>query len=167
MTRLLLPHVYVDPVVRELVARYAPPSWEVVPVHTPVEDGTAYHRALCAEWGRPGDLVVVEQDVAVGPETFPNYVGCPEWMCTSLNWAAGRVIPTTACVRFRGEFKAAHPDLMTTAAALDDADDVPPGDWRRIDVRIYRTARSRGVFVHAHEPQVLHLRDYTKPRRTA
>ena len=52
-TRLVLPHVYVDPVVRDLIARYAPPSWDVVPVYTDPEDGGAYHRALCAEWGQP------------------------------------------------------------------------------------------------------------------
>ena len=112
------------------------------------------------------DLVVVEQDVAVGPETFRQYEACPEWLCTAPNWAAGRVQPTTACVRFRAGFKAGHPDLMAAAAALDDAQDVPAGDWRRIDVRIYGASRQQGVSAHVHEPQVLHLHDYRQPRRT-
>lgn len=167
MTRLILPHAYIDGVVRDLVTRYAPEDWEIVPVYTDPDVPTAYHDAVCAEWERPGDLVIVEQDIAVGPETFAQYEACPEWMCTSLTWAAGRVQPTTGCVRFRGELKAHHPDLVDAARMVDDATDMPPGDWRRIDVRVYGAARARGVLLHAHDPQVLHLHDYTKPRRTA
>ncbi len=166
-TRLLLPHVYVDSVVRDLVYRYAPHSWEVVPVWTDPDQPTAYHDAVVAEWAQPDDLVIVEQDCAVGPETFPGFTSCPGWVCAPGNYAAGRVQPTTACVRFRAELKAEVPDLAERARTLDDADDMPPGDWRRIDVRLFGVARSYGHPVCVHEPQVLHLRDYTQPRRTS
>ena len=120
MTRLLLPHVYGDDVVRTLVARYAPADWEVVPVYTPPEDPTAYHRALCAEWEKPGDLVVIEQDCAVGPEAFPR-TPSPIQASILSSWAGSACMApraTSASVRFkRAPIRAISGALARSAGA--------------------------------------------------
>jgi hypothetical protein len=125
-------------------------------------DMSAYWRLLAAAWREPGELVVVEHDIGIGPEVVPGFAACPEPYCGHPYNAAGSLLACLGCTRFSAALKAAEPDLLEVVGEVT-GDGLPARDWRRLDVRISDELKRRGCAVHVHEPAVEHFHEYGKP----
>lgn len=77
-------YFYYQPWARALNA--LPP--DTLPLHTGPDTGD-YWRAFASQWDSGlGDLVCIEQDVAIHPDVIPQFSQCPEPWC-SFGWMVG------------------------------------------------------------------------------
>jgi hypothetical protein len=125
-------------------------------------DNYAYWREIRERWTGERDLIIVEQDIEVGPDTIASLEGCAQdWCCyaypifrtkvrlrvglgcTKISAAAQRKIPAatveegfTSCAACRGK-----------------------GCWWHLDGRISHLLKRAGYFPHVHG-DVTHHHDY-------
>jgi hypothetical protein len=100
------------------------------------DDDFAYWRLLRDEWAKPGDLVIVEQDVVVAAGTLPGFAACRRPVCSAV-YDTGE--PGFGCSRIRGEVKTMHLDLF---------DAVGPTTWKRRATLGYVRPEKRKVKPH-------------------
>ena len=141
------------------VSRHVPAGIDVVWRELDPADPTAYARLLVEAWATPGDLVVVEHDVVIGPGVIEGFTACGEPWCGHPYAIGEQLLVCLGCTRFTAGLKAAMPDLMAAAAAVDTGG-LPAGDWRRLDVRIGDLLEAHGHNRHPHDPPVTHLHEY-------
>lgn len=119
-----------------------------------------YARDLRLWWRRPGDLVVVEQDVVIPPRSLRRLLACPHPWCGHLLPYAGQLLPAAlGYVRFNGSLKLLYPELMESALG-DPAEPSRPCLWYHADGRIARWMRMHKIEWHRHDPAVSHLHDW-------
>jgi hypothetical protein len=63
-----------------------------------------------AQPAKPGDLVIVEQDVEIRRSTLPSFDACPELACSATYAGTGEA--GFGCSRIRGEVLARQRDLV-------------------------------------------------------
>lgn len=141
------------------VSRHVPAGVEIVWRELDPADPTAYARALVEAWAWPGDLVVVEHDIVIGPGVIEGFTACDRPWCGHPYSIGAQSLVCLGCTRFTAELKAAYPGLMVAAAAVDTGG-LPAGDWRRLDVRVADLLEAHGHTRHAHQPAVTHLHEY-------
>lgn len=160
MTRLACFHTSLDPRTRESLERYAPQvGLDVEWVRTQGDDGV-YAAELEKRWTGEDDLILIEHDKEIFPDTLPSLLACPELWCGYTYWIAPE--PHTALVvggfgvtRFSAEVQR----LVPVSAFAGDS-------WLGIDRRFYdflRTRHGEGCHLHGH---VLHHHVY-EPRPAA
>lgn len=141
------------PEVREAVQRQWP-RWQTI--LTPRGDPQAEAAALVKLWGRPGDLVVIQQDKVPPPGSIHRLLECVHPWCGHETPIDGRLHrETLGLVRWRGELKLRWPDLMRSALTRAENDGQLCA-WPQGDMRISRWMRIQGIRWHNHEPPVVH-----------
>lgn len=154
---IVAPYTKLHPETAELLDIHAPDHlrWELDPA-----DDTAYAELLRRLWrGCRGDLIIIEQDIGINHAVVPQLTRCTHPWCGFAYPVQGRPVFALGCVRFRAELLVQERDLMDEAAALD-VDGFGVGHWRRLDVAVERTMRSRGYAPHLHYPDVSHFHEY-------
>jgi hypothetical protein len=153
---IVLPYARLHPATARLANRHAPGH---VRVKLDPEDMSAYWRLLAECWREPGDLVVIEHDIGIGPEAIPGFAACPEPWCGHPYRIGRQLLTCLGCTRFSAKLKADEPDLLDVVGE-DGSAGLPAKDWRRLDVRILDEMRKRGYRHHWHEPEVRHYHKY-------
>lgn len=123
-------------------------------------DETAYWRLLAAEWQRPGDLTVVEQDIVPHPGVLDEMAACPREWCVSPYLTANRQLCDRGlgCTKFSAALKTRLPDTIQLAGQIATVG-LPLRSWRRLDSNIAAVLGHAGVAPHQHPPS-RHLHDY-------
>lgn len=153
---ILVPYARLHPATARLLNRHAPGH---IRVRIGALDVDAYWRLLAEAWRRPGDLMVVEQDIGIREGVVDGLAACREPWC-GHPYAIGRqMLVCLGCTRFTAALKAAEPDLLEAVGRCADAG-VPARHWSRLDVRILDELRRRGYRQHEHEPAVRHYHRY-------
>jgi hypothetical protein len=149
---------YVAPMLRAETAIWARHAGATL-IELPKGDNEAYWRLLAHHWTRPGDLVVVEQDIVPAPGVVGDMLACDQLWCASPYWVTGRwLIDGLGCTKFSSELKSAEPDLLTDVGAIASPDG-PERAWWLLDDRLSRLLRSLDRQPHEHERST-HLHDY-------
>lgn len=153
------PHVTIHPDTRAALDEHAP-GWTGHKLD-PGDPG-AYSRWMVDRWAASVGFTIVEHDIVIHAEVLPGFAACPRPWCTYPYPGPARTTLTESlgCTRFRAELLADAPDAAREAATVADADLIPPGDWRRLDVRLATVLRARGQTAHVHEPPVEHRHHY-------
>ncbi len=107
-------------------------------------------------WADQETFLLIEHDIEVTPEAVKSVEACEHWWCVSpYNGSGGDPIyHSLGFVRFHADLLKHEPDAIGAVALVDDGKDVPPGHWRRFDVRISSVLQQRGYSEHRH-PAVL------------
>ena len=153
---ILLPHTRLHPVTARLANRHAPGHVRVR--LDPADDG-AYWRLLAESWRKPGDLMIVEQDIGLHVGVVEGLTACREPWCGHPYPIGAQLLVCLGCTRFSAALKAAEPDLLDVVGE-DASGGLPARDWRRLDVRILGHLRARGYRQHEHLPPVRHYHKY-------
>lgn len=153
---ILAPYTRLHPTTARLLNRHAPGH---VRVRIDPADDSAYFRLLAGEWSRPGDLVVVEQDVGLAAGVVSGFAPCREPWCGHAYPVGRRPLICLGCTRFTSDLKSAEPDLFEVVGRCAD-DGIPARHWRRLDVRVDGELRRRGYTPHRHVPDLAHYHKY-------
>lgn len=124
----------------------------------PADD--AYFNLLATCWAEPGDLLVVEHDMLPTVGVVDEMLACRWPWCASPYEVANRqrITDGLGCTKFSATLKQLHPSLMQAVGEICD-DGLPAKNWRRLDTRVARMLRARGLMPHLHTDS-LHLHDY-------
>lgn len=153
---ILVPYTRLHPATARLANRFAPGH---VRARIDPRDDAAYWRLLAAAWTKPGDLVLIEQDIGLRPGVIEGFASCREPWCGHPYAIGKQLLVCLGCTRFTAELKAAEPDLLEVVGR-DGTGGLPARDWRRLDVRIGDELEKRGYTRHRHEPPVAHYHRY-------
>lgn len=125
-------------------------------VSTPEE--RAYYDLLVSLWNRTGeDLVIVEHDIVVGPDSIDDLLACRmPWCACQYQYNGYGLYAGLGCTRFSANCQARGADLFDKVATLSDPGH-PPLHWCRLDGWIHATLFSWWVPEHIHQPPVRHL----------
>jgi hypothetical protein len=153
---ILLPYTRLHPATARLANRHAPGH---VRVRLDPADDAAYWRLLAESWRKPGDLIVIEQDIGLHAGVIEGLTACREPWCGHPYPIGRQLLVALGCTRFTAELKAAEPDLLDEVGQ-DGTGGLPARDWRRLDVRILDHLHKRGYRQHEHLPPVRHYHKY-------
>ena len=132
----------------------------------------AYSQLVEKLWAEKRSFLLVEHDVELSARALRQALYCScEWSISRYRgpWDGVGEPPlldkSLGCTRFRSSLMEAIPDAVVRANQIDDAGTVcPPGDWKRLDCRLYSILRGAGDSLrspHFHEEVVHHhLFDY-------
>ena len=149
-----------DPRTTAALTEHVPAGVDVVWRELDPTDDTAYARLLVEAWAWPGDLIIVEHDIGIGPGVIEGFDACRQPWCGHPYSIGEQSLVCLGCTRFTAHLKATLPSLMAQAAATGSEQDgglVPAGDWRRMDVRIAALLEAHGHWRHPHLPAVQHF----------
>lgn len=120
-----------------------------------------YQRLLTELWSEGEAFLLMEQDIEPNDTALHEAEECPcDWGISPYNGPGGDPLEgSLGFVRFNKGLVIDNPDLFSAVSLIDDGKDVPPGDWRRLDVRIQGVLRQREYMPHLHTP-VLHHHVY-------
>lgn len=152
-----------DPQTTAALTKHVPAGVDVVWRELDPTDDTAYARLLVEAWAWPGDLIIVEHDIGIGPGVIEGFDACRQPWCGHPYSIGEQSLVCLGCTRFTAHLKATLPSLMAQAAATGSEQDgglVPAGDWRRMDVRIAALLEAHGHWRHPHLPAVQHFHQY-------
>lgn len=153
---ILLPYTRLHPATARLANAYA--SGHVrARIHP--DDTGAYWQLLADAWRQPGDLIVIEQDIGIGPGVVRGLSACRQPWCGHPYPIGAQLLVCLGCTRFTAGLKTAEPDLMDVVGA-DDTGGLPAKHWQRLDVRILDELHRRGYQQHEHLPPVAHYHRY-------
>ena len=110
-----------------------------------------YWRLLRQLWGGD-DLVVIEQDIRIKPDTLDAFVNCPNgWCASQYRYLGSENYTGLGCTRFRREFMLAHPDVIVAAGEYEDPTHAC-GHWCVTDHAVQIQLRIRNALpcVHGH-----------------
>jgi hypothetical protein len=138
-----------SPETEQALSTYAPDT-EYVDVSA--DDG-AYWRAICERWNTGRDLVIIEQDIEIGPGMLDSFNECPgQWCCFGYHSEPAGPGPL-GCTRFR----AALQRHVTTKRISPD----PYRHWAQIAPRMHDTVVRHGYAEPHMHGDVIHHHDYT------
>lgn len=139
-------------------ARYAPGG--TTAVITPM-DISGYHEMVAVNWDYGYDLLVVEQDIVLHDQVFPQLEACGQDWCVfpyrHPDNGNGFLTQALGCTRFSARFQA--------VVSLADIDAVygycnickgQPGCWVHLEGRISDAGLAAGFTRHVHWPSVGH-----------
>ena len=126
---------------------------DVIPWPIKDYDTTAYWRMLFYSWQELGDLVVVEHDMLPADGVVEEMLACDQPWCTSPYRGANKkepdIIDGLGCVKFSETLKSNEFDLMRVVGEMSEPG-LPAKIWKRLDVRIAKSLRTRGYEPHTH-----------------
>src|SRR6478609_8684585 len=128
-------------------------------------DDFGYWRAIRDRWDGTGDLLVVEQDIAVHGDVLPQLEACPGDWCVfgyPIFNSAQRLTQGLGCTRFSAALQAKVPagEFEADGRLRNGHDDGIP--WNFLDIIIAGRLRlGHGLAPHVHQPDVTHLHDYS------
>lgn len=120
-----------------------------------------YARWFARWWDSGETFVVVEQDIVCPPDWLRALAACPfPWCYHPYDVGHGPTGPMLGCAKFDGSLARAHPKAATAALKRSGRSErwYP---WQSLDVRLESQLRGLGIEPHRHEPEVLHLHDYS------
>lgn len=149
------------PLAAKAAAAYAP---QAELIETPLADRYAYWRELSARWGTGGGLLVIEQDIEIGPGTVTSLDGCPQdWCCYAYDIFSASVSLHLGlgCTRFSAHAQqvAGIPAITAEFGDCADCQGTCRGCWNHLDLTIARTLIKAGMRPHVHG-EVPHHHDY-------
>lgn len=153
---IVLPYTRLHPVTARLANRHASGH---VRVRLDPADRHAYWALLATLWRKPGDLLIVEQDIGIRAGVVEGLGNCRQPWCGHPYPIGEQLLVCLGCTRFTAELKAAEPDLLD-AVGQDDGGGMPARDWRYLDVKILTHLRDRGYEPHCHDLPVRHYHRY-------
>ena len=136
------------------------PAARLVPIDP--DDPYAYGRTLTRVAAESWDLVVVEQDVVPPPGAIAGLLACPDgWCGHHIDCGNGPADATLGLAKFGRQLLRRHPDLFVRAAGRGK---VGPArvPWNALDGWVRHIMRAWGVTWHPHNPEALHLHDYSE-----
>lgn len=108
-------------------------------------------------WQAREDVIWVEHDIVIGPDTIPGFEACQdEWCAHGYEYAHFGVYAGTGCVRFRASLMRAFPDLWDQVGRCAGRKH-PPKHWCSLDAFSKVILSQQGYRQHLHEPAVAHL----------
>lgn len=132
-------------------------------VELPTGSPTAYAKLLVQLWARPGDLVVVEQDVLPPPGSISRLLRCRKPWCThAYEGKYSELDDMLGLARFSAGLKTLHPDGMEQALCQGGGSWNWP-HWRSCDSRLAKWLRLMGLTPHRHYPDAIHMHDWPGP----
>lgn len=144
----------------ESVRRHAPGA-DMVDV---TGDEFAYWREISARWTGAEDLIVVEHDMLIGPDTVPSLSSCQaDWCAFGYDiFGCKRIEHALGCTKFSAALQRAVP--AETVAALFSHCEHCRGDgcWWHLDNYLAAALAAAGFGPHVHG-DVAHLHDYGPP----
>jgi hypothetical protein len=162
-TRIVVPYIdgMLHPETAAALEQHAP---RAIRVAIDPADASAYYELLRTEWAKPGDLVIIEQDIQVVDGVFPGFAQCREPVCAHAYQKTTYILGAAlGCARFTHELKRNHPDLLDTVGKPDGELLVDPKDWRALDQRVSMELQRRGITTHMHDPVLTHHHAKTDP----
>lgn len=161
--RVVVPFVDLHPRTRELLDEHVP-GW--IAAELDRDDDDAYWRLISDEWARPGDLVIIEQDIGIAAGVIDGLTACAEAWCGHPYWTANTPIIALGCTRFSATLKTNEPDIIATIPERRP-EDVIGRHWLTLDAAIHHALTARGYTVHKHSPEVQHFRTYEQVEEAA
>ncbi len=156
--RVLCCTVQPHPAAVGALVAYAPQA-DVVDV---TGDNYAYWREIRRRWAGEQDLVIIEQDIEIGPDTVATLQDCDQdWCCYAypIFRAKIRLRVGLGCVKI----SAAAQRRVTSAAIAESfkmcAQCKGKGCWWHLDGRVATMMKRGGFFPHVHG-DVIHHHDY-------
>lgn len=133
----------------------------------------AYSQLLENLWKDLEDVLIVEHDIELTEQALTEHRECDyPWSVapfrgpSAYGWEEAPLLTMSlGCTRFSADLMRAMPDAVAQANAINDAGTVcPPGDWHRLDCRLWTVLRGHGdrprsPHVHAEVPHH-HVFDY-------
>lgn len=124
------------------------------------DDPYAYGALFAEWWVKPGDLIIVEQDIVPPPDSIDKMVRCEALWC-SHQYHCNTDTPAygLGLCKFADAAKRYHPTLGEQAARnyLGHARQM---HWHGLNERIIALMAHWGHNVHLHDPIAQHLHDY-------
>ena len=119
-----------------------------------------YASLFAAWWTKPGDLIIVEQDIVPPAGAIDAMVKCERPWC-SHSYYCNNPMPAygLGLCRFTWAIKQIHPTLGEQAAR-DFRGNARRMHWMNLNERIIDLMNHWGITVHLHEPFAEHLHDY-------
>jgi hypothetical protein len=148
------------PATSKALAAYAP---QAELVETSRSDESSYWRELSARWGHGDDLLVIEQDIEIGPGMVESLEKCPrDWCCYAFNIFNPPVLVEfgLGCTKFSAAARQAAGSASIQAEFADCPECHGAGCGNRhLDVSITRVLTRAGLSPHVHG-EVTHHHDY-------
>lgn len=152
---VICPFTIIDPRTAQLLDEHAPGHRRVYVGQTT----ESYWELLAAEWQKPGDLILVEQDNALRADVIPSFDACDGVWCGFPYPIGEQLLVCLGMTRFREELKLAEPDLLEVVG-LDGTGGLRPKMWQRLDIRLMEELHHRGYSAHEHLPATEHFHKY-------
>jgi hypothetical protein len=140
------------------ISRYAPQA-DTVDVS---EDNYAYWRAIRDRWTGERDLIIIEQDIEIGPDTVATMQGCSQdWCCYAypIFRTKVRLRVGLGCIKISAAAQRRIPAGEITEGFGSCAACRGKGCWWHLDGRISHMLKRAGFFPHVHG-DVTHHHDY-------
>lgn len=118
------------------------------------EDDYAYWRAIKERWDTGEDLVIIEQDIVIEPDTVSSFEACSHHWCVfpyfvvSRGGVHGSTVESLGCTRFSAELQA------TVKARHISQDDYR--HWGQVAGRVAVTLLRYGYQAHMHDKFLEH-----------
>ena len=128
-------------------------------------DPLAYYRLVRELWEDGETFLLVEHDIEINSQALLQAEKCPcAWGISPYSGPGGfgdLLCKSLGFVRFRSKIMLAEPDVLGVVGSVRDGGlEVPPGDYRRLDVRLSQELVNRGYEPHVHASQVRHHHVY-------
>ena len=125
-------------------------------------DDFGYWREIRARWQGTDDLIIIEQDIEIGPDTVRSLEGCPEdWCCFAypIFQTKVRLKNGLGCTKFSAKAQQAVTARKIAEGFALCATCKGQGCWWHLDGRISSLLKREGLQPHVHG-NVTHLHDY-------
>ena len=128
-------------------------------------DPLAYYRLVRELWAAGDTFLLVEHDIEINEQALLQAEKCPcVWGVSPYSGPGGigdLLCASLGFVRFRAELMKDEPDVLSEIGKVADGGlEIPPGDFRRLDVRLSTELKLRGYEPHVHASQVHHHHVY-------
>lgn len=157
-TRVLCCPVTPHPDAIEALNRYAPQA-EIVDA---TGDNYAYWREISARWTGETDLILVEQDIEIGPGTIAAMADCDQdWCCFAypIFRTKVRLRVGLGCTKISASAQRKVPAKLIAEGFQLCAACKGKGCWWHLDGRVAAMLKRNGFFPHVHG-DVIHHHDY-------
>ena len=149
MARVLLSYAYgrLDPRTDRSVDLYAPGHERA----DTSGDQTNYWREISSRWNGKEDLILIEQDNEIGPDTIPSLEECEyDWCTFSYQGLFGILEQSLGCTKFSAALQRRFPKETIAGPGML---------WHLIDLRIGKLFGMHGLKCHVHG-EIPHHHDY-------
>lgn len=156
--RVLFCPVNPHPAAIAALKEYAPHA-EIVDV---TGDNYAYWREIRDRWTGERDLIIVEQDIEIGPDTITSMESCKQdWCCYAypIFRTKVRLRVGLGCIKISAAAQQRIPVEKITEGFITCAACRGKGCWWHLDGRVAHMLKRAGYFPHVHG-DVIHHHDY-------
>lgn len=152
--RVVLAYTKVRPGVREALAATGAEWDEVETVGS-----TGYYDLMADLWRSQRDVIIVEHDVIVRPDSLAELDACArDWCAFPTPYLQGDYAGLS-CTKFSGQLMRLVSGAVDRAGLMSN-DKHPPRHWCTLDAFLRVQLMRSGMVQHRHEPALGHYRDY-------